>query len=221
MIEDILTEWWERLQTCQSCPIRKEQNKGPTAYTGTVASPLMIVGEGPGGVEDEYGVPLVGPSGQLLDKALWSVGITRDRVYVTNIVKCRPKGNRTPTPEEGRFCAELHLAEEIRLVRPKVIVALGKVAFQFFNGGPGSIMRSRGHWLTYEGIPVMPTYHPAFLLRRTGKDLVESKWQVYYDLKAAVEKAQSMDPMYVFKSEEPTPLLAMYESNRQARNIKW
>lgn len=102
--------------------------------TGPVDAPLMIVGEGPGGVEDEYGGPLVGPSGQLLDKALLSVGITRDHVYVTNIVKCRPRGNRTPTIAEGNECGRRWLAEEIRLLQPKVIIALGKVALRFFWG---------------------------------------------------------------------------------------
>lgn len=94
----------------------------------------MIVGEGPGGVEDDYGCPLIGPSGQLLDRALWSVRITRDRVYTTNVIKCRPKGNRTPTVEEGAFCAQKWLEQEIRLLQPKVILALGSVALRYFKG---------------------------------------------------------------------------------------
>ena len=84
------------IHRCRLCPLCDEGGRGPVLSTGPVDAPLMIVGEGPGGVEDEYGGPLVGPSGQLLDKALLSVGITRDHVYVTNIVKCRPRGNRTP-----------------------------------------------------------------------------------------------------------------------------
>ena len=90
------------LARCRQCHLCCEGNRGPTSYNGISNSPFVIVGEGPGSVEDEYGVPLIGPSGQLLDKALWSVGVTRDRIYTTNIVKCRPKGNRTPTVEEGR-----------------------------------------------------------------------------------------------------------------------
>lgn len=220
MVEETMNAWWQTVRACRACPISGEQNRGPTGYTGTIRSPLMIVGEGPGGVEDEYGVPLVGPSGQLLDKALWSVGVTRDRVYVTNIVKCRPKGNRTPTLDEGRFCADRHLQAEIRLVRPAVIVALGKVAFQYFYGSAGSIVRSRGQWLQYQGIPVMPTYHPAFLLRRTGKDLVEAKWQVYYDLKSAVERAQVAEPEYVFKSDNIVSLLPLYEKEKEQRMMR-
>ena len=128
----------------------------------------MFVGEGPGGVEDEYGVPLVGPSGQLLDKALWSVGLTRDRVYVTNIVKCRPKNNRTPTLDEGRHCADIHLVKEIDLVQPKVIVCLGKVAFQYFYGKAASIMRNRGKWFTWRGYPVMRHTIRPFFCGRPG-----------------------------------------------------
>ncbi|MFR6111588.1 MAG: uracil-DNA glycosylase [Dialister invisus] len=111
--------------------------------------------------------------------------ITRDHVYVTNIVKCRPRGNRTPTIAEGNECGRRWLAEEIRILQPKVIIALGKVALRFFLGHDAGIIRSRGHWIDYKGIPVMPTFHPAYLLRQTGEGLKEAKWQVYYDLKAA------------------------------------
>ncbi|ERT60138.1 uracil-DNA glycosylase [Megasphaera vaginalis (ex Srinivasan et al. 2021)] len=212
-------EWLQGLLTCSSCPLRREGNRGPTQNSGPDTAPLMFVGEGPGSVEDEYGVPLVGPSGQLLDKALWSVGLTRDKVYVTNIVKCRPRNNRTPTLDEGKFCANLHLTQEIAIVRPAVIVCLGKVAFQYFCGQAASIMRNRGKWLDYDGIPVMPTYHPAFLLRQQGHDLVEAKWQVYYDLKNAVEKAKEAQPDYAYQSPAKTDLLAQYAALRQNRHL--
>ena len=214
-----MTSWLKNLAACEACPLRHEGNRGPTRYSGDPSSPLMFVGEGPGGVEDEYGVPLVGPSGQLLDKALWSVGLTRDHVYVTNIVKCRPHNNRTPTLEEGKRCANIHLVRELELVQPKVIVCLGKVAFQYFYGRTASIMRSRGKWFDYQGIPVMPTYHPAFLLRQTGQELVESKWQVYYDFKAAVDKAKEAAPDYIYKSAEKPNLLAQYEDLRNSRHF--
>ena len=119
---------------CRACPLRREGGHGPVLSTGPCPAPLMLVGEGPGSVEDEHGLPLIGPSGQLLDRALLSVGITRDHVYVTNIVKCRPRGNRTPTQQEGYFCASRWLVREIGLVKPKVIVALGKPALRFFLG---------------------------------------------------------------------------------------
>ncbi len=217
--DEAIKKWIRRLRQCDACALREDANRGPTQYSGTVASPIMFVGEGPGGVEDIYGVPLVGPSGRLLDKALWSVGITRDRVYVTNIVKCRPMANRTPTVSEGQFCADHHLRKEIAIVEPSVIVALGKVAFQYFNNGEGSIGSHRGEWLLWEGIPVMPTYHPAYLLRRAGKDLVQAKWDVFYDLKKAVEKVTEMHSDYLFQSDRLTDLIGHYEWLKKERQL--
>ncbi len=206
------------IRRCAACPLRQEGNLGPVLSTGPADAPLMIVGEGPGAVEDDYGAPLVGPSGQLLDKALASVGITRDHVYVTNIVKCRPRGNRTPDIAEGKFCADLWLREEIRLAGPKVIVALGKAALRFFLGHEGSIIRCRGQWIEWEGIPVMPTFHPAYLLRQYGRDLVASKWNVYYDLKAAKERAAAAAPDWVWKSDPPPDLLKSLAQVRAERH---
>lgn len=220
MNDATMTEWLHDLTTCRACHLRTEGNRGPTRFSGPVDSPIMFVGEGPGGVEDEYGVPLVGPSGKLLDKALWSVGLTRDHVYVTNIVKCRPHNNRTPTLEEGKKCANIHLIKEIETVRPKVIVCLGKVAFQYFYGHAASIMKNRGIWFDWNGYPVMPTYHPAFLLRQTGRHLVEAKWQVYYDFKAATQKAMAQVPDYVYKSAEKPNLLAHYEALKKERALQ-
>lgn len=208
------------LLNCSACPLRSNAI-GPTSYTGTAFSPLMLVGEGPGGVEDEYGVPLVGPSGQLLDKALWSVGVTRDKVYTTNIVKCRPKANRTPTIEEGTFCASRWLDEEIACVNPKIIVALGSVALKYLHQPEARITRDRGQWFTTKhGISAIATYHPAYLLRLTGKDLTKAKWEVYYDLKAAVDKCGELSPEYGLKSEIPTNLLALFGERRDNRKQK-
>ena len=208
----------EAIRRCAACHLRQEGNLGPVLSSGPVPSPLMLVGEGPGGVEDDYGAPLIGPSGQLLDKALASVGITRDRVYVTNVVKCRPRGNRTPDIAEGRFCADKWLREEIRLVQPKVIVALGKAALRYFLGHEAGIVRSRGHWIDWEGIPVMPTFHPAYLLRQYGRDLVQSKWDVYYDLREAKERAAAAAPDWVWQSETPPDLLAEFAAVRAERH---
>ena len=215
-----LTELEKELLICEACPLRRDA-VGPTSYTGTGESPLMLVGEGPGGVEDEYGVPLVGPSGQLLDKALWSVGITRDKIYTSNIVKCRPKGNRTPTVEEGTVCANRWLDEEIACVKPKVIVALGSVALKYLYRSDARITRDRGQWFdTKYTIPAIATYHPAYLLRLTGKDLVKAKWEVYYDLKAAVDKCLELQPGYNLKSEQPTNLLEQFKGRREQRKNK-
>ncbi|MDY6084935.1 MAG: uracil-DNA glycosylase [Dialister sp.] len=193
---------------CDACPLRQEGCLGPVVSTGPAESPMMIVGEGPGAVEDSYGAPLIGPSGQLLDKALFSVGITRDRIYVTNVVKCRPRGNRTPTLDEGKACGDRWLAEEIDLNRPKVIVALGKVALRYFLGHEAGIIRIRGHWFEYRGIPVMPTFHPSYLLRQFGHDQVEAKWKVYYDLKAARDRADQLAPGWQWTSGVVQDLLA-------------
>ena len=119
-----------KLSACQMCPLR-EHALGPVPFYGNTQSPIAIIGEGPGRVEDEYGLPLIGPSGQLFDKALASVGITRDRIYTSNIIKCRPRNNRTPTIEEGSFCANNWLDREIELLQPKIIVALGSVALKY------------------------------------------------------------------------------------------
>ena len=207
------------LLQCRLCHLCSEGNSGPTSYNGTTLTPLMIVGEGPGGVEDEYGVPLVGQSGQLLDKALWSVGVTRDRIYTTNIVKCRPKNNRTPTIEEGRYCAKSWLDQEISLIRPQVIVALGSVALKYLYGDKAKITKERGHWFeTKYGIAAIATFHPAYLLRLTGSELVKAKWDVYYDLKSAVEKCMAVDPDSNLGSGEIVDLLTLYGERKQNRN---
>lgn len=202
---------------CNACPLR-EKAIGPTSCNGDPASPLMLIGEGPGGVEDEYGVPLVGPSGQLLDKALARVGITRDRVYTTNVVKCRPPGNRTPSVEEGDFCATRWLDAEIALVRPKVIVALGSVALKFLYHAKARITADRGKWFrTRHDIPAIATYHPAYLLRLTGEDERKAKWEVVRDFEAAIAEVQKLSPDWCLKSTTPPDLLALYSERRIQR----
>lgn len=213
-----MTELEKALLTCGRCPLARDPHHGPTSYNGSPQSLFAVVGEGPGRVEDEYGVPLVGPSGQLLDKALWSVNVTRDNIYTTNVIKCRPKNNRTPTVEEGQCCAGHWLDEEMALVQPKVIVALGSVALKYLYSPEARITKDRGRWFTTKyGIPAIGTYHPAYLLRLTGKELVRAKWETYYDLKAAVEKFAELAPGFVLKSERPPDLLAIFEERRQTR----
>lgn len=207
----------QSLLTCHACPLRKSAI-GPTSYNGSPQSPLMLIGEGPGGVEDQYGVPLVGPSGQLLDKALASVKVTRDRIYTSNTIKCRPQGNRTPTLDEACFCANLWLDKEVESVMPKTIVALGSVALKYLKGPDSRITRDRGVWFsTKYGIEAIATYHPAYLLRLTGSELVKAKWEVYYDLKAAVEKVTELAPNYKLQSEQPPDLLALFNKRREER----
>lgn len=205
------------LLACSACPLR-DRAIGPTSYNGDPASPLMFIGEGPGGVEDEYGVPLVGPSGQLLDKALWRVGISRDRVYTTNVVKCRPPGNRTPSLEEGEFCASHWLDAEIALVRPKVIVALGSVALKYLYHAKARITADRGKWFrTRHDISAIATYHPAYLLRLSGEAEKKAKWDVVHDLEAAIAEVQKHAPEWGLKSPAMTDLLALYAERRNSR----
>ncbi|MDR7868345.1 MAG: uracil-DNA glycosylase [Sporomusaceae bacterium] len=133
-------------------------------------------------------------------------------------MKCRPKGNRTPTVEEERICALHWLDEELGLVKPKVIVALCSVALKYLMGPDARITKDRGRWFdTKYGIPAIATYHPAYLLRLASQDQIRAKWEVFYDLKAAVEKCRELEPGYELASPEKPDLLAMYESRRQER----
>ena len=207
------------LFACRACPLR-EKAIGPTSYNGDPSSPLMLIGEGPGGVEDDYGVPLVGPSGQLLDKALARVGITRDRVYTTNIVKCRPAGNRTPSVEEGEFCAARWLDAEIALVQPKVIVALGSVALKYLYHAKARITADRGKWFrTRHDIQAIATYHPAYLLRLTGDDERRAKWDVVHDFEAAISEINKTAPDWSLKTTPPPDLLSLYAARRNERRV--
>ena len=113
--ENQLAELAAQLTMCTSCHLRSDC-QAPVGWYGCPDSPIVFIGEGPGGVEDDYGCPLIGPSGQLLDKALWSVQMTRDRVLTSNIVKCRPKGNRTPDLAEADYCAKIWLERELAIL---------------------------------------------------------------------------------------------------------
>lgn len=215
-----LPELETALFSCRACPLHATAI-GPTSYNGDPQSPLMLVGEGPGGVEDDYGTPLVGPSGQLLDKALARVGITRDRVYTTNVVKCRPAGNRTPTVEEGEFCASRWLDAEIALVKPKVIVALGSVALKYLYHAKARITADRGKWFrTRYEIAAIATYHPAYLLRLTGEAERKAKWDVVHDFEAAIAEVQRLAPGWVLKSPVPPDLLAQFAARREERKAR-
>lgn len=135
-----LSELEGELANCQACPLRQDAI-APVGWYGNPESPIVFVGEGPGQVEDDYGCPLIGPSGQLLDKALWAAKMTRDRVLTTNVIKCRPKNNRTPDIAEADFCAKQWLQRELEIIQPKVIVALGSVALHCL-GGPICALRA-------------------------------------------------------------------------------
>ena len=148
---------------CQACDLHRERLHAVPGE-GAVPAPLMLVGEGPGQQEDEEGRPFVGRAGQLLDRMLLAIHLDRTEVYIANVVKCRPPGNRTPTPDEGDACLPF-LARQIALVNPDVILTLGATATRALLGADVKITKCRGEWQRWGDRWVMPTYHPAFLLR--------------------------------------------------------
>lgn len=131
---------------------------------GSGAAELVVVGEAPGREEDRTGLPFVGPAGKLLDLLLLSVGFDRDSVYICNVIKCRPPNNRDPQPEEVATCAP-YLHGQLDAIRPQVLLAVGKFAAQALSGSESSIGQLRGRVHEYRGVPLVATYHPAYLLR--------------------------------------------------------
>ena len=142
---------------------------------------LMIVGEAPGEDEDNQGRPFVGRSGQLLDRILDSVNLHRDDIYVTNMVKYRPPGNRNPTPQEITLSEPL-LLEQIKLIQPQVIATLGNVPTQYFIKSKDGITKTHGNWYDWHGVKVFPLYHPAYLLRNPSREKGSPKWQMWQDM---------------------------------------
>jgi DNA polymerase len=154
----------ETARACAACGLCR-QRKQAVFGVGHASAPWLFIGEGPGADEDEQGDPFVGQAGKLLDGMLAAVGIARGReVYIANVVKCRPPGNRTPTPQEALACAPL-LDRQIELVRPKLIVALGRTAATRLLGTDASLASLRGRLHSYKGTALVVTYHPAYLLR--------------------------------------------------------
>jgi uracil-DNA glycosylase family 4 len=166
----------EDIGDCQRCKLH-EHRKTIVFGEGDPKAKLVFVGEGPGAEEDASGRPFVGRAGQLLDKIIVAIGLKREDVYIANIVKCRPPGNRTPERDEVETC-EPFLSRQLAFIRPDVIVALGSPAFQCLLRTREPITRARGEWREWNGIKVMPTFHPAFLLRSPDK-----KREVWEDMK--------------------------------------
>ncbi len=159
-----LDEIRRELGDCKRCKLCN----GRTQIVFGVGNPhaeLVFVGEGPGADEDAQGIPFVGKAGQLLTKMIEAMQFKRDDVYICNVVKCRPPNNRNPEPDEIQAC-EPFLKAQLASIQPKVIVALGKFAAQTLLRDETPITRMRGQWRTYEGVPLMPTFHPAYLLRQ-------------------------------------------------------
>lgn len=166
------------LGVCTRCALHKGRNQ-IVFGVGDPDADLVVVGEAPGGEEDRRGEPFVGPAGQMLDKMLENViGLPREAVYILNVVKCRPPRNRDPKPEEVAACRPF-LNGQLQVLQPKVMLVLGAVALRTLWGISAGIRRNRGTWRVYEGTPVMPTFHPAYLLRTPG-----DKRLTFEDLKA-------------------------------------
>ena len=173
---DTLDEIRNDLGECTRCTL----HAGRTTLVFGVGNPdadLVFVGEAPGRDEDLQGVPFVGRAGQLLTKIIASIGLTRDEVYIANVVKCRPPGNRNPEPAEVQTC-EPFLFRQIDVIRPKVVVALGAFAIHTLLGTDRAISRLRGRVYEYRGAKLVPTFHPAFLLRSPDR-----KRDVWEDMK--------------------------------------
>ncbi len=172
----------QRAMACVKCQHLANSRKNVVFGVGNINSELMFVGEAPGADEDAQGEPFVGRAGQLLTKIIETMGLNRGSVYIANILKCRPDtpgqptGNRKPTLEEMQTCIPF-LHEQIDLIQPKVIVALGATAIEGLLGKTAGITRLRGTWHSYRSIPLMPTYHPAYLLRNQGPTEKRRVWE--------------------------------------------
>ena len=162
---------------CTRCKLNTLGRKQVVFGVGNPNADLMFVGEAPGADEDIQGEPFVGRAGQLLTKIIEAIGMTREQVYIANVIKCRPPGNRNPEPDEVDRC-EPFLFRQIDIIKPKVIVALGKFAAQSLLRTTEPITRIRGREFTYRNAILMPTYHPAYLLRNPA-----SKREVWEDMK--------------------------------------
>jgi uracil-DNA glycosylase family 4 len=179
-----MSELEEIARSCRLCPLR-DSCKQVVFGSGPPDADIMLVGEGPGQSEDEMGIPFVGRAGQLLDRILEAAGITRSKVYITNVVKCRPPGNRLPNPNEIAICRG-YLEAQIRLTQPKLIICLGALATQTVVDNKAKITIVRGRWFTRQGIMIMPTYHPAALLR--NESLKRPVWEDFKLIRQEVKQ---------------------------------
>lgn len=177
-------ELYTALAACEECGLSKTRNNVVVGM-GNPQAEIMFVGEGPGRNEDLQGLPFVGASGQLLDKMLAAVGLDRTKVYIANIVKCRPPGNRTPVDDEAHACLP-YLRAQVALVRPKIIVCLGRIAARFIFDEEIRITRDRGVWRCKKGVWMLATYHPAALLLDESKKT--AAWADMRAIKAKLEE---------------------------------
>ena len=185
-----MQELRERASVCMKCPHLAAVRKNVVFGVGDLDAALMFVGEAPGADEDAQGEPFVGAAGQLLTRIIQTMGLSRQTVYIGNILKCRPdtpgqrSGNRKPTAEEMKTCIP-YLHSQIDLIQPRVLVGLGGTAVEGLLGKTEGITKLRGHWLEYRGIPLMPTFHPSYLLRNQA---LTEKRKVWEDMLQVMER---------------------------------
>jgi uracil-DNA glycosylase family 4 len=165
---------------CTRC-VLSEERTNIVFGEGSVDGEIMFIGEGPGADEDRQGRPFVGRAGQVLTNLIKKMGFEREDVYIANIVKCRPPGNRNPSIEEANTCIPF-LKQQIAIIQPKVIMLLGNVPLQNFFGAELRITKARGRFLEYNGIKVMPTFHPSYLMRNP-----KDKWLTWEDAVAVLK----------------------------------
>lgn len=180
----------EAVRACRQCPHLAASRTQTVFGTGDPGADLMFVGEAPGADEDRLGEPFVGRAGELLTRIITAMGLSRDGVYIANVLKCRPDmpegapGNRPPTPEEMQRCLP-YLREQIAIIRPRVLVALGRTAMAGLVGADEPMGAMRGRWFEFAGIPLLPTYHPSYLLRNGSN---AEKRKVWEDMMLVMEK---------------------------------
>lgn len=170
----------QQVQECHACALH-ERRTHVVLGEGNINTDIMFVGEGPGREEDAQGRPFVGPAGQLLDKMLAAIGLSRDDVYIANIVKCRPPQNRVPMDEEAQACLP-YLRAQTGLIKPRIIVCLGATAAKYIYDPNVRITKDRGIWKEKKGVWILPTYHPAALLRDPDKK--REAWEDLQNLRA-------------------------------------
>lgn len=181
----------QRALACRKCEHLVKARTQVVFGIGTVHASILFVGEAPGADEDAQGEPFVGKAGQLLTRIIQTMGLSRQTVYIGNILKCRPdtpgqsSGNRKPTPTEMLTCLP-YLIEQIEIIQPQVLVALGATAVEGLVGKTEGITRIRGRWLEFRGIPLMPTYHPAYLLRNQALSEKRKVWEDMLEVMARV-----------------------------------
>ena len=178
-----MTKLRDEALACAQCAHLVSTRTQVVFGVGTVHAELMLIGEAPGLDEDKEGEPFVGAAGQLLTKIIEATGLDRDKVYIANILKCRPDtpgkvyGNRKPRPEEMETCFPW-VKRQIEIIQPRVMVALGGTAVEGLLGKmPSGITRLRGNWQAYRGVPVMPTFHPSYLLRNQSWAIKRHVWE--------------------------------------------